>query len=65
MEHFLRKSQADSHDLVRNNEDVEEEFADIMNFLLLFADAAHIDIEKAVKNKIEKSAKKYPIEKAK
>jgi NTP pyrophosphatase (non-canonical NTP hydrolase) len=63
-EHFLRKSQEDSYWISKTPEAIDE-FADIMNFLLLYADAAWIDIENAVVNKIEKSAKKYPVNKAK
>lgn len=65
MEHFLRKSQQESYTIANNNEDVREEFADIMNFLLLFADTCNINIEETVLNKLEKNRKKYPVEKAK
>ncbi len=65
MEHFLRKSQEESYWIAENNEQVREEFADIMNYLLLFAESCGIDIEQAVLEKIEKSNKKYPVEKAK
>lgn len=65
MEHFLWKNQNEAYNIAENNIEVEEEFADIMNYLLLFAHSANIDIEKAVKKKIEKNAKKYPIEKSK
>ena len=45
-------------------ESVGEEFADIMIYCLHFANATGFDIATAVKDKIEKSKKKYPIEKA-
>jgi NTP pyrophosphatase (non-canonical NTP hydrolase) len=44
---------------------VEDELADILLFVLNFANAANIDVSRAVANKIEKNRKKYPIEKAK
>ncbi len=64
MEHFLWKSSEESHDIAKK-EEVVDEFADIMNYLLLFADACDIDIAQAVQDKIEKNKIKYPIEKAK
>lgn len=65
MEHFLWKSQEASYDIARWNVEVQEEFADIMNFLLFFAHEANIDIEEAVLSKLEKAKKKYPVDKAK
>ena len=64
-EMFLRKSQEDSYEIWRNEDKVKEEFADVFIYLVLFAEACWIDIEKAVLNKIEKNNQKYPIEKAK
>lgn len=64
LEHFLRKSQSDSYEIAQSPETIDE-FADIMNFLLLYADACKIDIWKAVTDKIEKNRQKYPVDKAK
>lgn len=64
LEHFLRKSQEESHKIAMS-EDVKDEFADTMNFLLLFADACGIDIEEAILSKMKKNDEKYPVEKAK
>ncbi len=44
---------------------IEQEVADVMLYLLRFADIAKIDIEKACMNKIKINAKKYPVEKSK
>ncbi len=44
-----------------NMEMIEEEFADVMLYLLRLADIAKIDIEKACFEKIKKNEKKYPI----
>jgi NTP pyrophosphatase (non-canonical NTP hydrolase) len=65
MENFLWKSQSDSYAIAKETENVREEFADIMNFLLFFAHEAEIDIEEAVLSKLEKAKMKYPVEKAK
>jgi len=64
MEHFLWKSQEKSHEIAKK-QDVIDEFADVMNYLLLFADVCDIDIAKAVQEKLEKNKIKYPVDKAK
>ena len=64
MEHFLWKSEAESYKIASSEKAVDE-FADIMNFLLLYANACNIDIESAIKNKIKKNWLKYPIAKSK
>ena len=40
--------------------DVKEEIADVINYVLRIADVLGIDIERAVLNKIDKNAVKYP-----
>jgi len=45
-------------------ERVEEELADIFIFCLNFANSTNLDITTIVKDKIEKTDKKYPAEKA-
>lgn len=62
---FLWKSQEDSYEIWKNDPKVKEEFADVFNYLVLFAEACWIDIEEAVLSKIEKNGQKYPVEKAK
>lgn len=44
---------------------VEEECADIFNYLILLADKAEIDLVAAAKRKIEHNSAKYPVNKAK
>ncbi len=44
---------------------IREEIADVMIYLIRLADKLNIDIEKAVLDKIELNAKKYPVELAK
>ncbi|MBE5961352.1 MAG: nucleotide pyrophosphohydrolase [Lachnospiraceae bacterium] len=43
---------------------VEEELADVLFFVLRFAQMNHIDLKQALEMKLEKNAKKYPVEKA-
>lgn len=64
-EKFLRKSQEKSYEIGKNDPEVADEFADIFNYLLLFADTCNIDIEQALLNKMEETNRKYPVEKAK
>ena len=48
-----------------DNDAVRQEIADIIIYLLRLSDKLDIDIEEAVKEKIEINAKKYPIDLAK
>ena len=62
---FLRKSQKDSYKIWKEDPKVKEEFADIFNYMVLFAEECGIDIEKEVLAKIEKNNQKYSVEKSK
>ncbi len=64
-EKFLWKSQKDSYAIGKNDPEVAEEAADILNFLLLFADVCDIDLVKVFVKKLEKNNKKYDEEKSK
>ena len=46
-------------------EDLEEECADVLLYLLLVAEKSGIDLLKAASDKIDKNAEKYPVAKAK
>ena len=46
-------------------EEVCEELADVINYCLLLADKLSVDPKQIVLDKMEKTAKKYPVEKAK
>ena len=46
-------------------EEVGEELADIINDCLQFSNSTEIDIASIVRDKLEKSDKKYPVDKAK
>ena len=45
-----------------NNDEVKQEIADIFIYLVRLSDKLDIDIEEAIKEKIEINTKKYPIE---
>ncbi|AHB41015.1 TPA: nucleotide pyrophosphohydrolase [Patescibacteria group bacterium] len=64
-EKFLWKSQEKSYEIGKNDPEVSEEVADILNFLLLFAEECNIDLIKVSLDKLEKNNKKYDAEKAK
>ena len=46
-------------------EDVCEELADVLSYCIMLADRLNVDIETIVLDKLEKTKKKYPVEKAK
>ena len=64
---FRFKSEEDMKKLMQTSkkDDVEEELADVLYFVLRFAQMNNIDLSTAIKSKIEKNSKKYPLEKAK
>ena len=68
-EHFLWKDKADVTKKLKEDkvfrEEVGEELADIFIFAINFANAVNIDIASIVLDKIDKSNKKYPVDKAK
>ncbi len=51
--------------LQSNKKIIEDEFADTFHYMLLLADILDIDIPHACKQKLKKTAIKYPIEKSK
>ncbi len=51
--------------LAAHPEEIKEEIADIFFFLLRFAERNHIDLDEALREKMEKNSRKYPVEKAK
>jgi NTP pyrophosphatase (non-canonical NTP hydrolase) len=51
--------------LKTNKNDVEDELADVLYWVLLMADNLNIDIVAASERKLAKNAKKYPVEKSK
>ena len=48
-----------------NKENICEELADVITYCIMLADKLDVSIEDIVLNKLEKSKKKYPVDKAK
>lgn len=48
-----------------NLEEVKEELADVINYCIQMADKLGVDPKQIVLDKMEKTAKKYPVEKSK
>lgn len=65
LEHFQWKTDEEvSEHLRKNSTNFSHELADVLNYLLLLADATGVDLEKAVRDKLKVSEKKYPKAKA-
>jgi len=47
-----------------NREDIKDELADVLTYCILLADKYDLDIEKIVREKLEKTKAKYPIDKS-
>lgn len=66
LEIFQWSNTKDSYKVAtEKKEKIEEEFADVMIYLLTLAHDIDIDIEKAVNKKIDTNNKKYPVIKSK
>ena len=48
-----------------NKEDVKEELADVMNYCIQMSQALNVDIIDIINAKMDKTEKKYPVDKAK
>ena len=48
-----------------NLDDVKEELADVINYCIQIAQVLNLDIYQIVKDKLEKTKKKYPVDKCK
>lgn len=48
-----------------NLDDVKDELADVINYCIQMAQVLNLDIYEIVMNKLEKTRKKYPVEKCK
>lgn len=67
MELFLWKSPGELRDWPADGAQMDrfkDELADCMIFLLYLSGAAGIDLSEALRSKIEKNARKYPVEKS-
>lgn len=68
LEHFRFLSEAQALALLQDplkKKEIEDELADVLFFLLRFSQRFEIDLSQALVNKIEKSEKKYPVDKSK
>jgi len=66
MEHFQwkNKEEMEKH-IVDKRDDIGEELADVLYWVLLISHDLKIDVLKALEKKIKKNEDKYPVEKAK
>ena len=66
MEHFQWKSTEEIRDYVeRNGQEIGDELADVLYWVLLMSHDLGIDIKIALLQKIKKNELKYPVKKAK
>jgi len=66
LEHFQWKSKEEIEEFIKTNkEEIGEELADVLSWVLLMSHDLGIDIAEALDRKIEKNEIKYPVEKAK
>ncbi len=66
LEHFQWKNEREMTEYIKENKDeVADELADVLYWVLLMANNMDIDVVAASERKLERNAKKYPIEKSK
>jgi NTP pyrophosphatase (non-canonical NTP hydrolase) len=65
LEHFQWKSQEEIEEYLKTNkQDVGEELADVLYWVLLMSNDLKIDIKTMLEKKIKKNEEKYPVKKA-
>ena len=65
MEHFQWKNNSEIEKYISEHRDeIADELADVLSYLLIIANDLNINISKALEIKTEKNNKKYPVEKA-
>ena len=68
LEHFRFKSEKEIEEMfgdTKKKDEISEEMADVLYFLLRLAQKYDIDLVKELTKKIEKNRKRYPVEKIK
>ena len=66
LEHFQWKNGKELEEYIsQNKEEISEEVADVLYWVLLMSHDLDIDIKKALERKLKINDKKYPVEKAK
>lgn len=66
MEHFQWLTHAEAEELLKDpavRQEVADEMADVLSFLLSMANATHIDLAAAFEAKMTRNEKKYPADK--
>ena len=65
LEHFQWKTDEEVKEYIKKHkEEIGDEIGDVMAYLMTLSYDCGIDLAKATENKIDKSGKKYPVEKA-
>jgi len=63
MEKFQFLTSEESKEIVKTNrEEIQEELADVLTYVVSFANACNIDLAAAFEDKMHKNSKKYPAE---
>lgn len=66
LEHFQWKNQAEIEEYIKTAKDeIGEELADVLYWVLLMSHDLGIDLKKALEKKIKKNEDRYPVDKAK
>jgi len=66
MEHFQWKNLAEMNEYIKTNKDnIGEELADVLYWVLLMSHDLKIDISQSLQKKLKKNELKYPVEKSK
>lgn len=66
LEHFQWKNNQELEEYIKiHKDDIAEELADVLYWVLLMSHDFEIDISRAVDKKMVKNIKKYPVKKAK
>ena len=66
MEHFQWKSKEEMDKyVIEHKEEIGDELADVLYWILLMSNDLKIDVLKALEKKLKKNEDKYPVEKAK
>lgn len=66
LEHFQWKNTEEIEAYIKSNkEEIGEELADVLYWVLLMANDADINLDKALEGKMKKNEEKYPVEKSK
>lgn len=66
LEHFQWKSKEEIEQYVKENKnEISEELADVLYWVLLMSHDLEIDIKEALEKKLAKNEEKYPVDKSK